>query len=82
MGRVEEIFDQTHHGGLKKIQLNPTHMGRVEPMDWTTFFILLLLNWAEKNISHLPPELINKIYINIWTNIPTQLYINIWNNIH
>jgi len=41
------------------------------------FLLLLLLNWEEKIISHLPPELINKIYINILTNIPTQLYINI-----
>ena len=30
----------------------------------------------------MPPKLINKIYINIWINIPTQLYINIWTNIH
>ena len=56
-------------------------------MGWTYgldnyFLLLLLLNWAEKNISHLSHELINKIYINIWTNISIQLYINIWTNIH
>ena len=53
-------------------------MGRVELMSWTILLLLLLLlNWAEKNISHLSPELINKIYINIWINILIQLNINI-----
>ena len=59
MGRVE-IFYPTHHGGSKNIQpnlihhINPTQptwvgLGWVEPMDWTIFFLLLLLlNWAEK----------------------------------
>ena len=26
---LREFFDPTHHGGLKKIQPNPTHMDRV-----------------------------------------------------
>ena len=61
---------------------NLTHMGRVgsswiHGLDNFIYLLLLLLNWVEKYISHLPPELINKIYINIWTNVPTQLYINI-----
>jgi len=48
------IFDLTHHGGLKKIQPNPTHhisptqptwvrLGQVEPIGWTNFLLLLLL---------------------------------------
>ena len=48
MGWVEEIFDQTHHDGLKKIQPNPTHMGRVEPMGWTTFFITIIIKLSRK----------------------------------
>ena len=43
------FFDPTHHGGFKKIQLNPTHyrgstqpnpthIDWVEPMDWTIYF--------------------------------------------
>ena len=39
-------------------------LGWVEPMGWIFFLLLLLLNVAEKNISHVPPELINKIYMN------------------
>ena len=46
------FFDPTHHGGSKKIQPNPTHMGRVEPMDLKILLLLLLLlNWVEKNIN-------------------------------
>ena len=40
---LRRFFDLTHHGELKKIQPNPTHVGRVEPMGWTIFFLLLLL---------------------------------------
>ena len=54
------FFDPTHHGGSKKIQLNPTHhinptqptwvgLGRIKPMGLTN--LLLLLNWVEKNIN-------------------------------
>ena len=32
------FFDPTHCGGSKKIQPNPTHMGRVEPMGLTNFY--------------------------------------------
>ena len=56
------FFDPTRHDKLKKIQPNPTHhisptqpiwvgLGRVEPMGWIIFLLLLLLNWAEKNIT-------------------------------
>ena len=77
---VEEIFwPNPPWWTKKKIQPNPTQPIWVELNPWVgqLFLLLLLLNWAEKNISNLPPELINKIYMNIWTNISTQLYINI-----
>ena len=49
------FFDPTHHGESKKIQPNPTHMGRVES-GWTHEFdklllLLLLLNWVKKNVN-------------------------------
>ena len=47
---------------------NPTHMGWVGS-NWTheldNFFITIIIKLSRKNISHSPPELINKIYINI-----------------
>ena len=50
--RLKGIFDPTHHGGLKNIQPNPTHMGRVEPMGWTIFFITIIIKLSrKKNIS-------------------------------
>ena len=53
--RLRRFFDLTLHGRLKKIQPNPNHYisltqpnphgsGRVEPMGWTIFKLLLLLN--------------------------------------
>ena len=59
---LRRFFDPTHHGGLKKIQLNPTHhigptqpnpthMGRVEPMGWTIFFITIIIKLSIKNIN-------------------------------
>ena len=65
--RLRRFFDPTHHGGSKKIQPNPHELDWVRLNPWVGqfFLLLLLLNWVEKNISHLPPELINKIYINI-----------------
>ena len=67
------FFYPTHYGGSKKIQPNPIHHINPTQPAWVGlnpwvgqfFLLLLLLNLAEKNISHLPPELINKIYINI-----------------
>ena len=53
--RLRGFFDLTLHGRLKKIQSNLTHhisptqpnphgSDRVEPMGWTIFKLLLLLN--------------------------------------
>ena len=46
-----DFFDPTYHGGLKKIQPNPTQMGRVEPMGWTIFFITIIIKLSIKNIN-------------------------------
>ena len=76
--RLRGFLDQTHHGGLKKIQSNQTHhiqpnptqltwigLGQVKLMGWTIFFIItIIIKLSKKNISRLPPELINKIYMN------------------
>ena len=59
---LKGFFDPAHHGGLKKIQHNPTHlinptqsnlthMGRVEPMGWTIFFITIIIKLSKKNIN-------------------------------
>ena len=40
---VRGFFDQTHHGGSKKIQPNPTHMGQVESMGWKNFIIIIII---------------------------------------
>ena len=80
MGWVEGIFWPNPPWWVKKnsTQLNPSHksnptlpnpheLGWVGLNPWVGqfFLLLLLLNWAEKNITHLPHDLINKIYINI-----------------
>ena len=44
------FFDPTHHGWSKKF--NPTHMGRVEPMDLKFFIIIIKLS-RKKNINIL-----------------------------
>ena len=64
MGRVglKGFFYLTHHGGSKKNSTqsdlshksNPTHMGRVgrvEPMDLTNFFIIIIKLSRKKNIN-------------------------------
>ena len=43
------FFDSTHYGELKKIQPNPTHMGRVEPKSLTIFFISIIIKLSRKN---------------------------------
>ena len=54
---LRRFFDSTHHDGLKKIQpitkvqSNPTHMGRVEPMSWAIFFITIIIKLSKKNIN-------------------------------
>ena len=73
--RLREFFYPTHHSGLKKSnpsqEFNPTQptwigLGRTHGLDslFIYFLLLLLLNWAKKYISHLLPELINKIFMN------------------
>ena len=46
-----DFFNPTYHGGLKKIQPNPTQMGRVEPMGWIIFFITIIIKLSKKNIN-------------------------------
>ena len=86
MGRVKWIFLLNLSRWVKKnsIQPNPLHKFNLTHMihRFDNFFITIIIKLSKKNLSHLLFELINKIYINIWTNIPTQLYINIWTNIH
>ena len=75
MGRVDEIFlTQSILGKKNSTQPNPSYksnlshmggLGRVKPMGWTIFFITIIIKLNKKNISYLPLELINKIYINI-----------------
>ena len=59
---LREFFDLTHYDGLKKIQPNsthhisptqpnPTHMGQVEPIGWTIFFITIINKLRKKNIN-------------------------------
>ena len=60
VGLVEEIFwPNPPWWTKKKIQpnptqpnpshkSNPTHMGRVEPMGWTTFFITIIIKLSRK----------------------------------
>ena len=40
--RLRGFFYLTHYGESKKIQPNLTYMGRVGPMDWTNFFIIII----------------------------------------
>ena len=58
----QKKFNQTQ--SITYIQLNPHGLGWTHGLD-NFFLLLFLLNWAEKNISYLPPELIKKIYFNI-----------------
>ena len=58
------FFYLTHHGGLKKIQPNPTHhislthmgwvgLGWVKPMGLTIFFIItIIIKLSRKKIYH------------------------------
>jgi len=61
---LRELFDQTHYDELKKIQPNSTHhisptqpiwvgSGRVEPKDWTIFFITIIVKLKRKK--HITP---------------------------
>ena len=55
---LRRFFDSTHHDGLKKIQpitkvqSNPTHMGRVEPMGWTNFIIIIIIKLSRKKYKY------------------------------
>ena len=74
MGQVKGFFDPTHHGRLKKIQLNSTHhrgptqptwigLGWVEPMGLTVFYFYI--NIIIK---------LSRIYIYIYiSNLPPKL---------
>ena len=52
MDRVEGIFWSNLPWWVKKIQPNPTHMGRVEPMDWTNFFITIIIKLSKKKYKY------------------------------
>ena len=60
-----DFFTQPTMVGQKKFnptQPNPHGLGWV---GLDNFFFIIIIKLAEKNTSHLPPELIKKIYINI-----------------
>ena len=55
MGRVEGIFDPTHHGGSKKnsTQPNPSHKSTwvgLNPWVWQ-IFIIIIIKLSKKNIN-------------------------------
>ena len=60
---LREFFDLTYYDGLKKIQSNsthhisptqpnPTHMGQVEPIGWTIFFITIINKLSKKKYKY------------------------------
>ena len=56
--KLRGVFDPTHHGGLKKIQLNPTYYisptqpTRVGMNPWLdNFFITIIIKLSRKNIN-------------------------------
>ena len=67
LGRVKEIFWPNPPWWVKKnsTQPNSSHKSNPTHIGWLIFFITIIIKLSRKNISRLPPELINKIYINI-----------------